>query len=444
MRLPLRRHRLAGIALVVSALAAALAPALYAQDERLPRTLADQEPQKKPPQEPHKLTPQERRQELEDQPDQTAFYPLPNIATGKNEGWTYGVLGALLLPDEKGDINKVVSASIAYRDKVKLNGFLDFRWSPTPNAVFEAYSYWAKKVENENQVFYDDRRLWGNYNFRFDFDEKRVGTERFFGRGIATKKSAETAYTSNNYFSQVRFGPYLDEPLSLQGTFRLRHFRVGESVLPNLPQMLTMFPDEFGIEGGLVVAEGVRLFYDTRKNIFTPTEGEIAIVYAEVAHYLHDGVATPFQVYGFEGEKLWPHGEDAQFVFVGRLKAQFVVGQAPFWELSTLGGGTSLRSFGPNRFTDNDAWVINLEERIRVFTLRVEGVTGEVQVAPFFDVGEVFRHTQDVARYDVDRRLHWSVGSGFRAVVLPYIVGRLDMGYGSEGLGITIGLDYPF
>jgi hypothetical protein len=100
--------------------------------------------------------------------------------------------------------------------------------------------------------------------------------------------------------------------------------------------------------------------------------------------------------------------------------------------------------FAPNPFTDNDAWVLNFEERIRLFTLRVEGVTGEVQAAPFAILGEVFHHTQDLARYDVDRRVPWSAGSVFCAVVHPDFVGRMDVGYGSEGLGITIGLGYPF
>ncbi|MBI3854742.1 MAG: BamA/TamA family outer membrane protein [Planctomycetes bacterium] len=411
----------------------AAAGALQAQGELGPPRLSlDQDP------------PQAKPQSLEDEPDTTSFYPIPAIASGKNEGWTYGLLGALLLPDEKGDINKVVAFALQYRNKVKLNGFADFRWSVTPTAVFEAYSYWAQKVENENQVFFDDRRLWGDYNFRFDFDEKRVGTERFFGKGIATKKNAESSYTSNSYLTQLKFGPYLAEQVSLQGSVRVRHFRVGESILPSLPQMLVLFPNEFGIEGGEVFAEGLRLTYDTRNTIFTPTSGGYVIVFMENAHYLLGGAAIPFQAYGVEIEELWPHTDDAQFVTVARLKAQFVVGDAPFWELSTLGGGSSLRSFGPNRFTDNDAWVLNLEERIRLFTVRVEGVTGEIQLAPFFDLGEVFRHTQDVARPNVDRRLHWSIGSGFRAVVHPYIVGRMDVGFGTEGVGITVGLDYPF
>src|SRR6185295_709952 len=133
-----------------------LASALPLQEEAtLPRSLQDKEPEraqdKKPPE-----TAQERRQELEARPDETSFYPIPAIASGKNEGWTYGLLGALLIPDEHGDINKVVSFALQYRSKVKLNGFADFRVSPSATAVFEAYSYWAQKVENENQVFFED------------------------------------------------------------------------------------------------------------------------------------------------------------------------------------------------------------------------------------------------------------------------------------------------
>jgi outer membrane protein assembly factor BamA len=415
--------------------------ALVAQEEiRLPRALYDQEAT--PPRQPGPPVPQDD-DEKED-PDTTSFYPIPAIASGKNEGWTYGLLGALLLPDKHGDINMVFSAAVQYRSKIKINGFLDFRWTPSPTAVFEAYSYWAENIENQNQVFYDNKRLWKNFNFRFDFDERRIVTERFFGRGSETRERDESAYTSNTYLTQLRFGPYLADPLSLQATFRFRHFRVGESLLTDLPQTRALYPNEFGMDGGHVWGEGLRLTYDTRNNVFTPTQGEYGVLFAEMAHYALNDSLRPFQVFGLEAMKLWPHTEDAQFVTVVRFKTQFVIGDAPFWELSTLGGGSSLRGFGPTRFVHNDMWVLNVEERIRLFEVRVEGVTGEVQLAPFIDVGEVFSHTSDDGLPDMERRIHWSAGSGFRAVVQPYIVGRMDIGFGSEGLGITVGLDYPF
>lgn len=419
-----------------------LAGLLVAQEEiRLPRSLYDQDP---PPRQPRPPVPSDDDDDEKETPDTTSFYPIPAIASGKNEGWTWGLLGALLLPDEHGDINLVVSGAIQYRSKIKVNGFLDVRWTASPTAVFEAYSYWAERIENQNQVWFDDRRLWKTFNFRFDFDERRLATERFFGRGSETKEDAESSYTSNTYFSQLRFGPYLTDVLSLQGTVRFRRLRVGDSVLTDLPQTRSFFPAEFGMAGGHIWAEGLRLTYDTRNNLWTPTTGEYGVLFAEMAHYALDGSLRPYQVFGLEAMKLWPHTEDAQFVTVVRLKTQFVTGDAPFWELSTLGGGSSLRSFGPNRFTHNDSWVLNIEERIRLFEVRLEGVTGEVQIAPFLDVGEVFSHTSDDGLPVMDRKIHWSAGSGFRAIVQPYIVGRMDIGFGNEGLGITIGLDYPF
>src|SRR5262245_62063899 len=96
--------------------------------------------------------------EEKEDPDQLAFYPIPAIGAGKNEGWTFGLLGALLIPDKHGDINQVVSAALQYRANISVNGFLDFRWTTSPTGAFEVYTYWARDIENENQFFYDEKR----------------------------------------------------------------------------------------------------------------------------------------------------------------------------------------------------------------------------------------------------------------------------------------------
>jgi hypothetical protein len=38
----------------------------------------------------------------------------------------------------------------------------------------------------------------------------------------------------------------------------------------------------------------------------------------------------------------------------------------------------------------------------------------------------------------------FSPGVGIRAVVRPNIVGRMDIGWGSEGMAVFVGLGYPF
>jgi outer membrane protein assembly factor BamA len=378
-------------------------------------------------------------------PDEdVSVFPIPAITMVKNEGMTYGLIAAILFPDAQGEVDKFLALDLAYRKTVKMNGFVDFRYYLGPVANLEAYSYWAQKVENENEIYYDDRWLGDAFAFRAEFDESRSTTDRFFGKGANTPKAGESVYTANNYQWLLRFGPNLSEEIALQGTFRVRHFREGRGLVERVPQMQDRYPGEFGIQGGLVTAEGIRMSYENRDNLDTPTRGEYGNVFVEVAQYASHRRTLPFQVFGIEAGKLWPLGEDAQFVTVAHFRARFTHGPAPFWELSSLGGALTLRSFGLNRFKENNFWVLNFEERIRCFTLRLEGIVSEMQLAPFFDLGEVCRVAQDFVRPNAARRLHWSGGLGFRAVIHPYVVGRVDAAYGTEGVGVSVGIDYPF
>jgi len=40
--------------------------------------------------------------------------------------------------------------------------------------------------------------------------------------------------------------------------------------------------------------------------------------------------------------------------------------------------------------------------------------------------------------------VHDVVGVGFRGIARPYVVGYVDVGYGSEGAAVFTGLNYPF
>jgi hypothetical protein len=41
-------------------------------------------------------------------------------------------------------------------------------------------------------------------------------------------------------------------------------------------------------------------------------------------------------------------------------------------------------------------------------------------------------------------QLHKVGGIGFRGVARPFVVGYADIGYGSEGVAVFTGLNYPF
>jgi hypothetical protein len=40
--------------------------------------------------------------------------------------------------------------------------------------------------------------------------------------------------------------------------------------------------------------------------------------------------------------------------------------------------------------------------------------------------------------------LHKVIGMGFRGIAAPFVVGYVDIGYGSEGAAVFTGLNYPF
>jgi hemolysin activation/secretion protein len=112
----------------------------------------------------------------------------------------------------------------------------------------------------------------------------------------------------------------------------------------------------------------------------------------------------------------------------------------PFLEQSILGGDTTLRGYGRNRFIDNSFLLCNLEERIRLFRWEVFGVTADWEAAPFIDLGAVMESLNKVDSSNFE----FNPGIGFRAIVRPNIIGRVDLGIGKEGASVFVGLGYPF
>jgi outer membrane protein assembly factor BamA len=372
-------------------------------------------------------------------------YPMPSFSSDKNSGVTYGLLGALVFSDDGGRPDALVTAQLAYNSIVKWNGEVDFHLFPTKMSEFELDASIAQLVENELKLYYRNMRFADGYDFRGEAHALRSATDRFFGREENSPESAESVLTSNVYWLNLAFGPRLTEAITIQGTFRWRKYRVGKSLVTNEPQMVDKYPTELGIEGGDVLAGGILGTFDTRDLVTTPSRGTLAQIYAQQAWYITPGHAAPFYILGAQWTWLVPTDREKAFVTVLNAHAQAVTGRRiPFWELSSVGGTTTLRSYNEGRFTDIDMTVFNVEERIRLFKAELFGTSGEVQVAPFFDFGKVLDSMDDLVGSGALKNWHYSYGIGFRGVVPPSFVGRLDVAYGPEGLGITIGLGYPF
>jgi len=279
----------------------------------------------------------------------------------------------------------------------------------------------------------------------FEFDRSVITTYRFYGRADDAPASDESVYTGAAYRTRLYFGPNITDKLAVQGTFRFAHTNIEPSLITNVPQTLDAFPNEPGIETGNIYALGLSLTYENRDNVNTPTTGEFGNVFGEAARFVNDDTNVPYYRVGAEGKKLWPWTDEAINVTVLRLKCQVMFGsEIPFYELSSLGGDKTLRGYGAQRFTNDDMLLLNLEQRIRLAQLTMFGVKGDVQLAPFVDIGEVFTSfRRDIVEDGADG-FHYSYGLGIRGVVNPYVVGRIDVGFSPEGSAIAVGIDYPF
>jgi outer membrane protein assembly factor BamA len=200
------------------------------------------------------------------------------------------------------------------------------------------------------------------------------------------------------------------------------------------------FPTVSGMEGAAIYGHRATFHYDTRDNLVSPTVGTQVMAYAELNQNFRNGENPVYSRFELEAKKLFP-SESKQMILVVRADLQTTFGfEVPFYERSSLGGQNNLRGYGVDRFIDDHMIVFNVEQRIHVMRTRVANVMAEFEIAPFVDMGKVFNTFKDrqLRGYKV------TPGIGFRGLVRPGVVGRVDYGYSDEGGAVFAGLDYPF
>jgi outer membrane protein assembly factor BamA len=202
------------------------------------------------------------------------------------------------------------------------------------------------------------------------------------------------------------------------------------------------FPDVSGIKGATILGHRLVFQYDSRDNLNTPTAGTRVEIFGEVAQNFDYGKEEDLLYFrsGFDVRQLFP-SPSKRYIFVARALLQLSFGEGiPFYEQSSLGGEDNLRGYGRDRFIDQHLMAFNVEERIHLFGMRIFNVNLECEVVPFVDMGRTYRDF-------TFRQFHdWEItpGVGFRGIVRPNVMARVDWGYSKEGGAVFAGLNYPF
>jgi hemolysin activation/secretion protein len=150
---------------------------------------------------------------------------------------------------------------------------------------------------------------------------------------------------------------------------------------------------------------------------------------------------------GIDARGIWPLAPDTVLAAHAALQYRSTSFNVPFWALSSLGGGQSeigdeqpLRGFGTGRFRDRNSFSSTVELRRKLLTFDAVTTSLDIEAAPFVDLGRVFARSRD----NPFQHVHPVYGVGFRGIARPFVVGYVDIGYGSEGAAVFTGLNYPF
>lgn len=368
----------------------------------------------------------------------TEFVPIPIYATRPNEGSTYGFMPVFLkVRDWSREIESIYAPSLSYNNTILYTG--TFRWFhyPTPEKRLTVTGSVSTRTNWNSLILWENLPLdRGRFTDELELRTERSIFYRFYGFGATTQKTDETSYTRKRFFASYRRGYNLTPRLNLGATFTASHDLVEDIGVPDVPRSPSVFPQSPGMRGSTTTGEFIDLRFDSRRNREYSLKGLYMSLLAGAVQGIWNSpgfFVTQFESRALFPETKWLQGGARFFVSYETRK------DAPFYHQSTLGGGSFLRGFPEGRFVDRGAWTLELEQRVRLLRTNIYGVIADWRVDPFIAIGQVYSDAGEALK-----DIRTSEGLGFRAWIRPNIVGRVDLGYGGEGLKIYVELGYPF
>ncbi len=375
------------------------------------------------------------------------FIPIPEVGTDPNSGTTLGMLGVVLATNPKGEITQVIAPDIIRSPDFGTGARGRIFAYPSDDRQWYVVAGGKQRVERELDALYTTgltrRGRWSGY-VHIVYD--RSGTPRFYGVGNSTRLAQETNFTNEQAYLELGRGLNLSREWQIGYAIRLRTVDVLPGALRSLTSLDRGFPNQAGIGRNHELFQRLTLTYDSRDAQTIPHRGIQAAVFAG----LSDPRAlsrTSYAVAGADIRGYYP--VDPATVLASHVALRYLFGGSgvPFWAMGRLGGDRAimgeqqpLRGFGEGRFVDRNMVSAGLELRRDVFALDMFATRLNLQLAPFVDTGRVFARAGD----NPVSALHTVAGLGFRALADPFLVGYVDVGYGSEGTAVFSGINFPF
>ncbi|MBI3547696.1 MAG: BamA/TamA family outer membrane protein [Elusimicrobia bacterium] len=447
-------------AVLLAALALGSAAPAFAQAKtkpKIPRPPAVKKPvlpaeNQVPESMPQPPIPPELKEPPEEQPwfvraivkpiDRGMFLRLPVVDTDPNRGVTVGFMPIWVLKEKGSDrISEIHAPSITRNQIFKWTPTYRYYRYPTRDSSFETRGSIAK-FEHEALAQYENfdlfqRGVTGAARIHYNLD----GSNRFFGIGPATQSSGESNFYRDTFGYTATIGAPIPRTINwnLLATNHLAGERVYNGPIDALPDIGKVYP---GTETGHRHQDcefRLTARFESRDHPITTSRGALAEFYAETAQH-NLGSEYTFNRYGTDLRYFHHPDPNSRHTTAVQLKAEQLVGRAPFWLLPSLGGKYSLRAYGAGRFIDQGMMTAQLEERFTVYKVKMGGVTTEFEAAPFTGIGTVYDTPGSLQR----KYMRPVYGVAARAVAKPQVVGSIDFGVGQEGLAVFMDINYSF
>jgi Omp85 superfamily domain len=378
------------------------------------------------------------------------FIPVPEIGVDPDSGVTLGILPVWLQTSDQHEITRIIAPDFIYNPHFGVGGHFRLFEYPSEDEQWSVVTGAMERVEKEFDYEFQKGRLresrW-SFNSSLIFD--RSGVPRFYGIGNHSLESNVTNYTASQLLGQGQVGFNLNHTWQLQYTLRARRMEVTPGTLTNVPTLQSRYPTVHGLGVTNELLNQVALVYDTRDDSTIPTRGTQWVAYAGLSG--HDATISDsiYSVAGLDARTFVPITFLPDTIIAAHAALRYLPSghKIPFFDLSSIGGGESdiggeqlLRGFGQGRFVDRDSFDTTVEFRHRAFSFDAAASHVDIEVAPFIDMGEVTSHTGT----DPLSGLHKVFGVGVRGIARPSVVGYVDIGYGTEGVAVFTGINYPF
>ncbi|HEV8540462.1 MAG TPA: BamA/TamA family outer membrane protein, partial [Nitrospiraceae bacterium] len=324
------------------------------------------------------------------------YIPLPAFAYNRNETYYIGALMPILKSNDKKQINDIYAPQYLYNQFVGHSGTLNYYGYHGDTGQYRMIVNWAEKVQRNIDFSYKDLGAGGgrfiiggqgNY-FRNPFS-------RFFGFGNSAPLYAESNFTAREIVGNVYIGLNISPDFSILLTERYRDVKIEQGIIPSLPDTQVAFASASGVEGAQIFGTRLTFLYDTRDSQLTPIKGSYVNFSTEFNTNVQHDEPNRWLRFTLDARHLFPHDGDSK-IFVVRLfidgvmrTDRTVTRTVPFYERPTLGGETTLRAFGLNRYIDDSAYLLNIEERILVMKRLFFEHEIDLEIAPTLDVGRV-------------------------------------------------------